>query len=49
VDAKLYVDEEEIPLNEFVKKMFSGMVAGAVMSLRDIEKKWKRIRIEVTR
>jgi len=49
VDAKLYVDEEEIPLNDFVKKLFSGMVEGAVMSLRDIEKKWKRIRIEVTR
>lgn len=47
MDVKLIVDDEEIPLNEFVNKMLSGMVAGAVTSLRGIKRNWKEIRIEV--
>jgi hypothetical protein len=49
MDVKLFVDNKEIPLNEFVKKIFSGMVAGAIMSLRGIEEDWKEIRVEVTK
>jgi len=49
MDVKLFVDGEEIKLNEFVKKMFSGTIAGAVMSLRGIEENWKEIRIKVTK
>lgn len=49
MDVKLLVDDKEIELNEFVKKLFSGTIAGAVMSLRGIKKNWKEIRIEVTR
>jgi len=49
LDAKLLVDGEEIELNEFVVKILSGTIAGAVTSLRGIKKDWKTIEIKVTR
>jgi hypothetical protein len=49
VDVKLLVDGEEIDLNEFVAKILSGTVVGAVTSLRGIKKDWKKIEIKVTR
>ena len=49
MDAKLVVDGEEIDLNEFVAKILSGTVVGAVTSLRGIKKDWKEIEIKVTR
>ena len=45
---KLKVDGKEIPLNEFVDKILSGTVVGAVTSLRGIKEDWKKIEIEVT-
>lgn len=47
--AKLIVDGEEISLNEFVIKILSGTIVGAVTSLRGIKKDWKEIEIKVTR
>ncbi|UCH32181.1 MAG: hypothetical protein JSV05_01985 [Candidatus Bathyarchaeota archaeon] len=49
MDVKLLVDEEEILLNEFVKKILGGMISGAVESLRDVTEEWKDVRIEITR
>jgi len=49
VDVKLLVDGEEIDLNEFVVKILSGTIAGAVTSLRGIKKDWKEIEIKVVR
>jgi hypothetical protein len=49
LDVKLFVDGEEIDLNEFVVKMLSGTLVGAVTSLRGIKKDWKEIEIKVTR
>ena len=49
LDIKLLVDGEQIDLNEFATKVFSGVIAGAVTSLRGIKKDWKKIEIEVTR
>jgi len=49
LDVKLLVDGEEIDLNEFVTKVLSGTVVGAVTSLRGIKKDWKKIEIKVTR
>ena len=49
MDVKLLVDGEEIDLNEFVTKILSGTIAGAVTSLRGIKKDWKEIEIKVTR
>lgn len=49
MDVKLLVDGEQIDLNEFATKIFSGIIAGAVTSLRGIKKDWKKIELEVTR
>jgi hypothetical protein len=49
LDVKLLVDGEEIDLNEFVRKMLSGTVVGAVTSLRGISKDWKKIELRVSR
>jgi hypothetical protein len=49
VDVKLFVDGEEIALNEFVNRILGGVIAGAVISLRGVKEDWKKIRIEVTK
>jgi len=49
LDVKLFVDDEEIDLNEFVVKILSGTIDGAVTSLRGIKKNWKEIKITVVR
>jgi len=49
LNAKVLIDSKEIDLNEFVDKILSGTVVGAVTSLRGISKDWKTIEIRVTR
>jgi len=49
LDVKLLVDGEEINLNEFVTKILSGTIVGAVTSLRGIKKDWRQIEIKVTK
>ncbi len=49
MDVKLLVDGKEVELNEFVVKILSGTIAGAVTSLRGINKDWKKIELEVTK
>jgi hypothetical protein len=49
MEVKLLVDDKEIELNEFVVKILGGTVAGAVSSLRGINKGWKEIKITVTK
>ena len=49
MDIELLVDGKKIDLNEFVKKILSGTVVGAVTSLRDIKKDWERIEIKVVK
>lgn len=49
MDVRLLVDGEDIALNEFVVKILSGTIVGAVTSLRGIKKDWKQIEIKVTR
>jgi len=49
LDATLKIDGEEIDLNEFVNKILSGTIVGAVTSLRGINKNWKKVEIIVTK
>lgn len=49
MDVKLLIDGETVDLNQFVEKILGGTIAGAVTSLRDINKNWKKIEITVTR
>ena len=44
---KLVVDGEEMELNEFVQKILTGTVTGAVTSLRGIKKDWKEIVVTI--
>lgn len=44
---KLVVDGEETELNEFVQKILTGTVTGAVTSLRGVKKDWKEITITI--
>ncbi len=46
--VELKVDNQEIDLNEFVAKILSGVIVGAVTSLRDVKKDWKEIEIRVS-
>jgi hypothetical protein len=46
---KLRVDGKEIPLNEFVEKMLSGSVVGAVTSLKGIKEDWEKIEVEISK
>jgi len=47
MDVKLYIDGKEIELNQFTKKIFSGIIAGAVTSLRGVKEDWREIQITV--
>jgi len=49
MSIKLVIDGREIPLNEFVEKILSGTIVGAVTSLRGIKEDWKKIEIAVSR
>ena len=49
MDTKLIIDGEEIALNEFVTKILSGAIVGAVTSLRGVKKDWKEIEIKVSK
>jgi len=49
LDTKLLVDGKDIGLNEFVERILGGTIVGAVTSLRDIKKDWKKIEIRVTK
>ena len=48
MSMKLRVDGKEIPLNEFVEKIISGSVVGAVTSLKGIKEDWKTIEIAIS-
>ncbi|MEM2999430.1 MAG: hypothetical protein QXV09_04435 [Candidatus Bathyarchaeia archaeon] len=49
MNLKLRVDGKEIPLNEFVEKILSGTIVGAVSSLKGIKDDWKKIEIELAK
>ncbi len=49
MELKLLIDGKEIPLNDFVEKILTGTVTGAVTSLRGIKEDWKKIEIEISK
>jgi len=49
MELKLVIDEKEIPLNEFVNKILTGTMVGAVTSLRGVREDWKKIEVEITK
>ncbi len=49
MNVRLLVDSEDVQISDFVKKILSGAITGAVLSLRDINEDWQQIRIEIER
>lgn len=47
--VKLFIDGQEISLNEFVSKILTGTVVGAVTSLQGIKRDWKEIEIRIAK
>ncbi len=48
-DIILEIDGKEIPMNDFVKKIMCGMVAGSIETLRGVGKEWKNVNIRISR
>lgn len=49
MELRLLVDEKDIPLNDFVSKILTGTIVGAITSLRGIREDWKRIEVKITK
>ncbi|MCX9011417.1 MAG: hypothetical protein OIN66_09880 [Candidatus Methanoperedens sp.] len=49
VDIVLEVDGKKIPMNEFVRRMLSGVIAGSVSALHGVDEGWKVINISIKR
>ena len=45
---KLVIDGEEIPLNDFVGSILTGVMVGGVSALKGIKEDWKKIEIDVS-
>jgi hypothetical protein len=45
----LTIDEKEVELNEFVAKILSGTIIGAISSLRDVEDDWTEMTLKITK
>jgi len=45
----LEIDGKEIPMNEFVRKILYGMIAGSLGALHGFKENWKRIDIALRR
>jgi hypothetical protein len=49
VNIDLTIDEKKVELNEFVAKILSGTIIGAISSLRDIEDDWMKITLKISK
>lgn len=49
VDLILDIDGESILMNDFVKKILSGMITGSVKVLHGVEEDWKTLNITIKR
>lgn len=49
VDVVLEVDGKKIPMNDFVRKILSGMIAGSIGSLHGVGEDWKIVNLYLKR
>ncbi len=49
IDILLEIDGEEIPMNDFVKKILCGMVKGSIETLRGVNDDWMTVNIKLSR
>lgn len=48
-DIVLEVDGQDIPMNDFVRNILSGMIIGAVGTLKDVDIEWRSINLSLRR
>ncbi len=48
-DIVLEVDGENIPMNDFVRKILSGMITGSTGALHGFDENWKTLNITLKR
>ncbi len=48
-DIVLEVDGKDIPMNDFVRKILCGMIAGSIEALRGVGDDWKSINVSLKR
>ena len=48
-DIILEVDGKNIPMNDFVRKILTGMITGSVGALHGFDKDWKTLNITIKR
>lgn len=49
VDIVVEVDGKNIPMNDFVRKIMTGMITGSLGSLRGVKTDWKTLNISLKR
>ncbi len=49
VDIVLEIDGKKIPVNDFVRKILCGMIAGAIGTLHGVGNDWKTIDVSLRR
>ncbi|MGD6933370.1 MAG: hypothetical protein ACQCN5_04100 [Candidatus Bathyarchaeia archaeon] len=49
LNCTLKIDGKEIPLNEFVEKILTKTIVGAISSLKGINEDWKKVELEITK
>ena len=49
MNIDLKIDETKVELNEFVAKILSGTIIGAISSLRDIEDDWMEMTLKISK
>ncbi|MBU4077636.1 MAG: hypothetical protein KKI06_13200 [Euryarchaeota archaeon] len=48
-DIILEVDGKNIPMNDFVRKILTGMITGSVGALHGFDEDWKTLNITIKR
>ncbi len=49
VEVEIFVDKEEVEVNEFVQNVMGRAIAGAVSVLKGVKEDWNEIEIKVKR
>ena len=49
VEVEIFVDREEIVVNEFVQNVIGKAIAGAVSALKGVKAEWGEIEVKVRR
>ncbi|XHH08533.1 MAG: hypothetical protein ACFCUE_13325 [Candidatus Bathyarchaeia archaeon] len=47
LNCKLKVDGKDVPINDFVQKILTGTIVGAVSSLKGVDPDWQKVELEI--